>query len=73
MFLHIYFADALPHLEMLEASARNVTLKQGKIREHEKKILKMKMKILELRRQRDELKTKLNVCRSQVSVQYVLT
>ncbi|XP_015668477.1 centromere protein O [Protobothrops mucrosquamatus] len=58
----------LSHLEMLEDSARNVTLKQGGIKEHEEKILKMKMKILELRCQRDELKTKLNVCRSQFTL-----
>ncbi|XP_058020785.1 centromere protein O isoform X2 [Ahaetulla prasina] len=55
----------LSHLEKLEASARNVTLKQEKIREHEEKILKMKMKIQELRSQRDELRTKLKVCQSQ--------
>ncbi|XP_026571734.1 centromere protein O [Pseudonaja textilis] len=55
----------LSHLETLEASAHNVALKQEKIREHEEKILKMKMKIQELRNQRDELKTKLNVCQSQ--------
>uniref|UniRef100_A0A8C6V9E5 Centromere protein O n=1 Tax=Naja naja TaxID=35670 RepID=A0A8C6V9E5_NAJNA len=51
----------LSHLETLEASAHNVALKQEKIREYEK----MKMKIQELRSQRDELKTKLNVCQSQ--------
>ncbi|XP_032072288.1 centromere protein O [Thamnophis elegans] len=55
----------LSHLEKLEASARNVVLKQEKIREHEEKILKMKMKIQDLRSQRDELKTKLNVCQSR--------
>ncbi|XP_070788305.1 centromere protein O isoform X1 [Pituophis catenifer annectens] len=55
----------LSHLEKLEASARNVTLKQEKIKEYEEKILKMKMRIQELRNQRDELKTKLNVCQSQ--------
>ncbi|XP_063156793.1 centromere protein O isoform X2 [Candoia aspera] len=58
--------DTLSHLEKLEASAHKVALKQRKIREHEEKVLRMKMKIQELRRQRDELKTKLNVCRSQL-------
>ncbi|XP_025026186.1 centromere protein O isoform X2 [Python bivittatus] len=63
----ISFPDGtLSLLEKLEASAHKVALKRGKIKEHEEKVLKMKMKIQELRRQRDELKTKLNVCQSQL-------
>ncbi|CAI5771498.1 centromere protein O [Podarcis lilfordi] len=51
------------HLETLEASARK---KQREKREHEENVDRMKARIKELRRQRDLLRAKLEVCRSQI-------
>ncbi|XP_062981587.1 centromere protein O [Elgaria multicarinata webbii] len=56
----------LSHLEKLEARANQAALKQGEKRRHEEKVARMKARIRELRRQRDELRTKLDVCRSEL-------
>ncbi|KAJ6661218.1 hypothetical protein lerEdw1_015355 [Lerista edwardsae] len=54
----------LSHLENLEARAQKIGVKQGGMREHQENVARLKMRIQELRCQRDELKTKLNVYRS---------
>ncbi|KAH0622917.1 hypothetical protein JD844_025808 [Phrynosoma platyrhinos] len=56
----------LSHLENLEAAAHEIALKRGELRKQEEDMARMKQRIWELRRQRDELRTKLNVFRSQL-------
>ncbi|XP_053105271.1 centromere protein O [Hemicordylus capensis] len=57
----------LSHLENLEAHAHKAGLKQGETREHQENAVRLKMRIQELRCQRDELRAKLNMCRSQLA------
>lgn len=62
----------LSHLENLETRAHKIGLKQKGMREHQENVARLKMRIQELRCQRDELKTKLNVCRSLVGATHIL-
>nr|XP_008116770.1 PREDICTED: centromere protein O [Anolis carolinensis] len=56
----------LSHLEQLEAAAHEVALKRGELKAQEEDTARMKRRIKELRRQRDALRTKLDLCRSQL-------
>ncbi|XP_060106264.1 centromere protein O [Heteronotia binoei] len=51
----------LSHLENLEASNHQQAVKQGEREQHQKKVAKLKARIQELRRQRDEIKAKLSM------------
>ncbi|XP_044306217.1 centromere protein O isoform X1 [Varanus komodoensis] len=55
----------LSHLEKLEASAHTAALEQGERRQHAEKVARMEARIQELKRQRDQLRAKLNACRSR--------
>ncbi|XP_066482749.1 centromere protein O [Tiliqua scincoides] len=57
-------AGVLSHLENLEARAHKAGLKQGEMRERQENVARLKERIQELKCQRDELKTKLDVYRS---------
>lgn len=59
--------DVLSHLETLEARAHQVALKRGEARKQEEDVAWMKLRIQKLRRQRDELRTKLSVCHSKLA------
>ncbi|KAJ7341348.1 hypothetical protein JRQ81_005338 [Phrynocephalus forsythii] len=54
----------LSHLERLEAKAHKAALERGEVRKHKEDVALMKSRIQELKRQRDELRTKLSACRS---------
>uniref|UniRef100_A0A8D2KR05 Centromere protein O n=1 Tax=Varanus komodoensis TaxID=61221 RepID=A0A8D2KR05_VARKO len=71
--LPISFAGVLSHLEKLEASAHTAALEQGERRQHAEKVARMEARIQELKRQRDQLRAKLNACRSRVGASRTLT
>uniref|UniRef100_A0A8D0C572 Centromere protein O n=1 Tax=Salvator merianae TaxID=96440 RepID=A0A8D0C572_SALMN len=52
----------LSHLEALEASAHQAALAEGELRQHEEKAAWMKARIQQLRKKRDELRAKLDMC-----------
>ncbi|XP_042319637.1 centromere protein O isoform X2 [Sceloporus undulatus] len=56
----------LSHLENLEAAAHEIALKRGELKKQEEDMARMKQRLLKLRHQRDELRTKLSVFRSQL-------
>uniref|UniRef100_A0ABM5FAS1 Centromere protein O n=2 Tax=Pogona vitticeps TaxID=103695 RepID=A0ABM5FAS1_9SAUR len=56
--------DIFSHLEELEAGAHKVALKRGAARTRQEDVAWMKARVQELRRQRDELRAKVNMCRS---------
>ncbi|XP_077187868.1 centromere protein O isoform X2 [Paroedura picta] len=51
----------LSHLEKLEASSHQRALKQREEEQHQEKVARLKARIQELRRQRDEMKAKLSM------------
>jgi len=57
----LFLAGVFAHLEMLEARAYEAAVKQEETEQREEKLARLKARVQELRRQRDELRAKVDL------------